>query len=96
MEKLVTVNELFKGCGLEGTTVRTAGELLACNYILENTKYTSANSSYGTWLESYNSATMKAYFASGSTLKIATSYVSENASCGARPAIEVAKASIEY
>ncbi len=93
--RLLTVPELkYAGCNtLSGkTSLSTSGALKACNFLLENTKYTNSNlTSWGPWLE--NPSTSNYYYAwnlNSTGRDIYTNIpVNNTGSVGTRPVIEV-------
>ena len=96
--RLLTTMEVDKACNITVANVKR-GDLDTCNYLLENTKYSSSYyiKNYGYWLENPNSKnddnvwTIYAYYRSRSG-----SYNSESEDIGVRPAIEIPKSNIEY
>ena len=73
-------------------------ELAKCNYLLENTKYSSAsNGTVGYWIESPDSSEPhNALYVDSSTRKRSSYYKSDKNFTGVRPAIEVSKKNISY
>ena len=94
--RLITAQEVNEGCGI--TVGRyTTGELSAkCKYLMENTQYSIGNQLAGEWLESPNSNSSSNWYVIGSMRFIANSDPSTSNDAGVRPAIEVAKTSIDY
>ena len=93
--RLLTVQEVNKGCGAIAGNYRT-GELDTCQYLMENTKYTN-NSLFAYWLESVHSSIADFAWRVYSDNR----YVDMDAAGtsnlnGERPAIEVLKSKISY
>ena len=95
--RLLTVQEINKSCNITIGSL-TQGELDDCNYLLENTKFSSASvNNYGYWLEN-------AYEGSSSYIEniMVDSRSGRNNSSsrsngmGVRPVIEVLKTDIDY
>ena len=95
--RLATLQEVQNACNT--TSTLTNGELDICDYIFENTKY-SSNSypSYGTWLETPHSTRPEATWDVNSTgrRRVIADNLSSDYAYGIRPVIEVAKTDIEY
>ena len=77
------------------------GELDSCNYIYENTIFsTSSVSSFGYWLESFtyedNWSSPRVFSIDGCVRGVSANSFSNSGQYGVRPAIEVSKARIEY
>ena len=90
--RLLTFSEANKACGKVGTW--KSGELDGCQYLMENTKYsTNSNASNGPWLETTSFASnvcnVDAY-------NLYVLSVVPSTSDGVRPAIEVSKSKISY
>ena len=97
--RLLTLNELKTVCNITSST-RSAGELNSCNYLFENTKY-SSNSPYATkgiWLETVDKTTSNSVWAAGGDNR--RRYNAQTgttlAELGVRPVITISKNLIEY
>ena len=94
--RLLTVQEVNKGCGITVGNYRT-GELDTCKYLMENTYYASNSNKEGFWLETqYASRASWAWKVQTLNRCISGDHVSTSASAGVRPAIEVLKSKISY
>ena len=96
--RLLSVQELMSGCGLTQVGDKTIGELDSCEYMMENTSYSSVTiSSYGSWLENPDSSYSYYIWIIQGENRYIFSYNSGNSgSIGVRPVIEVPKTSIDY
>ena len=95
--RLLTTQELSSGCEIEiGSPV--TGELSnKCNFILENTNYSTTGSRYEEWLESPDKDRAEFIWTVYSKHRfISLSYVHSKVDRGVRPVIEVAKSNILY
>ena len=95
--RLLTYQEVATACGGDGTPT-SSGELDRCNYLMENTKYSSSSmGTYGYWLEtplaSYSFGVWSVY---GYSRIVYVSGASDASSSGVRPAIEILKSDISY
>ena len=94
--RLLTAQEINKACGITVGTGKT-GELDKCNYLIENTKYSSSSLSYGYWLENTRSdSSTRAWSVSGDPRYVHSYTANDDYEFGVRPAIEVLKSNIEY
>ena len=94
--RLLTVQEINKACGITAGHYIT-GELDTCNYLIENTKYSSSSLTYGYWLENARSDNSTvAWIVRGYGRYVSSYTVSFADVSGVRPAIEVSKTNIEY
>ena len=96
--RLLTVQELSRGCGFTVGSY-TKGELSSkCKYLMENTKYSSSSlKPYGEWLESpYMSNSSCVWIILANSRTVNGFDVNRTDTPGVRPAIEVAKTDIEY
>ena len=104
--RLLIYQEIQSACGSTGMTSK--GYLDSCNYLMENTKYSSSSSSssivvYGHWLETPDmSRSNSVWYVYGDYRRV-TNYgltyqnnTVDSFYLGARPAIEVPKSKIEY
>ena len=93
--RLLTMQELLSGCPNASTST---GSLKSCNWIMEQTKYsTSSYSTSGPWLESAYSSTRAWFVNSGSRRVYYTMDGTTNSSnYGARPVIEIPKSQVSY
>ena len=92
--RLLTFSEANKACGKVGTW--KFGELNECQYLMENTKYSTDSNALGYWLEVTSSTTSYVWNVDA-IYRIASNYTVLNSSAnGVRPAIEVSKSKISY
>ena len=92
--RLLTFSETNNACGKVGTW--KSGELDGCQYLMENTIYsTNSNASYGPWLETTSSAS-NAWYVNAYIRYASISTVTSASAFGVRPAIEVLKSKISY
>lgn len=93
--RLLTTQEVNDACGIKVGSIKK-GELSDCNFLLENTKYSS--SKFGTggyWLENpYSNSYSSAWTIGGNSRYVYNSDVSNNSDIGVRPVIEVLKTDI--
>ena len=90
--RLLTVKELRTGCPNASTSV---GSLSSCSYLMENTKYENSSNPYGYWLETpHASYSNRVWFVYGNRRSLYSDFADNSGDYGARPAIEVPKASI--
>ena len=95
--RLITTQEINNACNISvGNS--TIGELDKCNYLMEKTMYSNANSgARGWWLEnSYSDSSDRAWNVSGHHRNVGRNGVFNSEGNGVRPAIEVLKSNIEY
>ena len=95
--RLLTVQEVKKGCGITVEGIYNIGELDTCKYLMENTEYANSSLKYGYWLEtsiSYYEGSAWNMYMSKRYLSIST--VSNTNNFGVRPAIEVLKSKVSY
>ena len=95
--RLLTVQELNKACNITVENM-TRGELDKCNFLLENTKYSTADKgNWGYWLENprtkYSDPAWAVY---GCSRNVNNFSVDNYNDIGVRPAIEVLKSNIKY
>ena len=95
--RLLTIQEVNKACSIN-TDLTTIGDLDNCNYLFENTKYSSISKvTYGYWFENARfDYSTDVWFVNGYRRKAYPSSVSYIDNRGVRPAIEVLKSNIEY
>ena len=94
--RLLTTQEINKACGITVGKGKT-GELDTCNYLMENTKYSSSSLTNGYWLENARSDdSALVWFVSGHSRIVGHYTANYTGGCGVRPAIEVPKSNIEY
>ena len=76
----------------------TEGELDTCNYLMENTKYSSNSmGTYGYWLENARASdSSRAWLVRGCYRRGDNDNVATTGIFGVRPAIEVLKSDISY
>ena len=93
--RLLTVQEINTSCNIKIGNI-TIGELDACNYLIENTKYSSLSiENWGYWLE--NPRYSGNVWCIGGKSRFVNKFPSSNKiDLGVRPAIEVSKSNIEY
>ena len=94
--RLLTAQEINKACNI---TVRssTTGELDTCNYLMENTIYSSSVLTYGYWIENARSNYSEfVWRVSGNRRYVCGDTVTNAVDYGVRPAIEVSKSNIDY
>lgn len=93
--RLLTLQEVRIGCGAD---LWQPGELSTkCKYLLENTKYTNQDRTYGEWLE--NPSLGDSYCSwciAGNSRSISIDNTGYVGTLGVRPAIEVQKSNISY
>ena len=94
--RLLTAQEINQACGIIVGSFKT-GELDACEYLLENTKYSTSSLSYGWWTESARSVnSVSVWDVSGDSRYVGYIGVTDNGLVGYRPAIDVLKANMLY
>ena len=93
--RLLTVQEISASCNIKIGDI-TIGELDACNYLIENTKYSnSIIENWGYWLE--NPRYFGNVWCIGGKSRFVNKFSSSNKiDLGVRPVIEVPKSNIEY
>ena len=96
--RLLTYQEVYSGCFDETTSiVSIKGLSTKCKYLMENTKYSSINLTYGEWLESPETLSSRyAWFVRAYYRSINSNYDGDPSTLGVRPAIEVLKSNISY
>ena len=75
---LLTAKELMTACGITEANTTTVGELDSCNYLMENTDYSTPNViNHGYWLETpvYSSTNFVWFVNGGSMSGSSSSYV---------------------
>ena len=94
--RFLTTDELERGCNVSINS--TTGELDGCNYLFENTKYSSNSmGTYGYWLETVSSTNpSEAWRIRGGNRRCEALDVTTASPFGARPVIEVLKGKIKY
>ena len=94
--RLLTVQEINEACGITVGSYKT-GELGTCEYLLENTKYTTSSLPYGWWTESARSVdSYNIWSASGYDCRMNGNSANITSYHGFRPAIDVLKTDILY
>lgn len=95
--RLITVQEINIGCGITVGSY-TAGELDTCNYLMENTKYSSSSmGTHGYWLETPYALTSDfVWNVYGDDRYVDIDIADFPGSRGVRPAIEILKSDISY
>ena len=95
--RLLTTQEVEKACNITVGSYKD-GELDNCNYLMENTKYSSSHvNNYGYYLENpLSSWSEKVWFVDSGTRSVSSETVSLAVLDGVRPAIEVSKTNIDY
>ena len=98
--RLLTAEEVEEACNITIGNL-TDGALDSCNYLIENTMYSSSGLAYGYWLESIESSYPKAWAVFGSDRSVYPETVDptiepDTYTHGARPVIEVKKVNILY
>jgi type IV pilus assembly protein PilA len=93
--RLITVQEINSGCGIAVGSY-TTGELDTCNYLMENTKYSSSSmGTYGYWLETpYVSNSDYVWGVIGNGRGVYCTSARYASDYGVRPAIEILKSDI--
>ena len=91
--RLLTVQEINKGCNITVGSEKV-GELDSCNYLMENTAYSSTTLLQGYWLETPSYDSSCAWNVSNNSR--AVFYFAVWAKYGVRPVIEVSKTQIDY
>ncbi len=96
--RLLTAQELMNGCGLTQVGSFTTGELYNCEYLMENTKFTTSSySSYGPWLETPRSvASNLVWFVTSDRRYVYGNDANDASYSGVRPAIEILKTQVSY
>ena len=96
--RLLTAKEVMAGCGLSQVADDIQGELDNCNYLMENTTYSSFNAtSHGHWLETPTAAgSINVFYISVQDRIVCDIYANLASYYGARPTIEVPKANMSY
>ena len=93
----LTTQELSSGCEIEIKSPVTGELSNKCNFILENTNYSTTGSRYEEWLESPDKDRAEFIWTVYSKYRfISLSYVHSKVERGVRPVIEVAKSNILY
>ena len=93
--RLLTVQEINQACGITVGSYK-AGELDTCEYLLENTYYSSPSNAYYWWLESAVSSNSNCVWIVDGYRFVGNDFASNAASHGIRPAIDVLKTNILY
>ena len=94
--RLLTVQEINKACNIT-VGYKMTGELDTCNYLMENTKYSSSSLTNGYWLENAGSVHYSsAWLVYGKYRNVYDDTALDANFAGVRPAIEVLKSNIEY
>ena len=93
--RLLTTQEINVACNIKIGNI-TTGELDTCNYLIENTKYSSSSiGNWGYWLE--NPRYSGDVWCIGGKSRFVNKFSSSNkVDLGVRPVIEVPKSNIEY
>ena len=94
--RLITTQEITSTCGRAGSY--SIGELNTCNYLMENTKFSSNSmDTNGFWVENpCASNSYNAWNIDGTSRFIDAYYVYSTDDTGVRPVIEVLKTDIDY
>ena len=93
--RLLTVQEINRACAI--TVGSGEVELDACEYLLENTKYSTSSFTYGYWTESARSLDSSyVWDVSGDHCYVGHYYANNIILVGFRPAIDVLKTNILY
>lgn len=95
--RLLTAQEINKGCGITVGSY-TTGELDSCNYLMENTKYSSSTlGTLGYWLETPRASTSTdVRDVYGDYRYVGSNTAYHLGDFGVRPAIEMKKSDIDY
>ena len=95
--RLLTTPEVNSACVITAGTL-TRGELDICNYLMENTKYSSDSmGTYGYWLENPRGAvSTNAWSVNGGYRYVNDNSTSNAGHIGSRPVIEVSKSNMKY
>lgn len=97
--RLLTAQELMKGCGLSNVGRFQQGELDSCNYLAENTQYAKETiGSIGYYLETpFAAYSTYVWWTNFSMLNVSNNLTANDSGhAGARPVIEVLKSKISY
>ena len=93
--RLLTSQEVGLACGINVGS-KIDGELDKCNYLMENTRYSSSSmETYGPWLETPLKSSSKNVWRIISLNRYLNDSNTSNGNYGVRPAIEVLKTEIE-
>lgn len=95
--RLLIAQEINSACGITVGSL-TIGELDTCNYLMENTKYSSSSlGTYGYWLETpWASYSHFVWSVNGNYRRVNYTSAYNAGGFGVRPAIEVLKSDISY
>lgn len=93
--RLLTAQEVSVACGKQVSTNFTGGELNGCNYLLENTVYSSSEGVTGHWLDTPVSS-MNNYVFNVDGGSYFYHNQANNSYRGVRPAIEIMKTDMKY
>ena len=95
--RMLSLSELEKACGVTVGSYAT-GELDNCNYLLENTHYSSSSvGTAGYWLETYFSTdSHRLGLVYGHSRDVSSNLSDYSDGCGVRPVIEVLKDNMYY
>ena len=96
--RLLTYQELYSACYNTTKAISSTGGLNNCNFLFENTNYSSSSlSTAGTWLETPSASSSNVVYIAHSLLRNSSrNYHANNDDYGVRPAIEVLKSDISY
>ena len=94
---MLTTQEVNKSCNIT-TGSFNYGELDSCNFLIENTNYSSDNiKNTGFWLESpYSGDSMHVWYITSKQREQSYRGSADDTGIGIRPVIEVSKTNIEY
>ena len=95
--RVLTTQEVNKSCNIT-TGSFNYGELDSCNFLIENTNYSSDNiKNTGFWLESpYSGDSVHVWYITSKQREQSYRGSADDTGIGIRPAIEVSKTNIEY
>ena len=94
--RLLTYQEVNQACYNTTTAITSTGGLNNCNFLFENTKYSSSSlATSGPWLETPYSSTAYSVYSAYSYYRSVGHSSAYNTTYGARPAIEIEKSSID-
>ena len=95
--RLLTAQEVNSACKIKVGSLKT-GELDSCNYLMENTKFSSSTmGTYGYWLESPRASDSSlVWFVYGYYRSVYSDLAIYSSFYGVRPAIEILESDISY
>ena len=95
--RLLTYQELNKGCYNGSTSIESDRGLESCNFLFDHTKYSQFDvPTYGPWLETPSSGNTTLIFVASSAKANVDTFMADATTVGVRPVIEVSKSDIYY